>query len=423
MKLGEITLTSEQEEGVKSLKNGNILMGGVGSGKTFMSIFWAAPQLKDVDHLFVITTAMKRDLIEPGRDKADWQTSLERCGIFDYTVDSWNNIEKYKSIKNSLFLFDEQGASGTGKWAKSFIQIAANNKWIILSATPGDTWLDYIPVFIANGFYRNRSQFIERHIEYDRFVKYPKVKAFHGTAVLEHYRKKIVVPVTVKRHTTRLRDQIFVGHDKERYGRVSRTRFNDEKLEPIATASEYTQLLRKIVSTSPQRADKAYEIMWGTPKIIVFYNYNYERDILRRLCAEIGRPHAEWNGDLHQPVPETDEWIYLMQYTAGNKGPNFTSTDTILFFSPNYSYKVMEQSEGRIDRMNTPYTDLHYYYLLSHSTVDNSVMKAILTKSKFNENGWNKDSRSLPNKDVRVNIPEQDSEVRTKTPVSRYPGY
>lgn len=390
MKLGSITLEDKQELAMRSLTSGKVLLGGVGSGKTYTSIFWAHANLSSVSNktIHVITTAMKRDLIEAGKDKPDWQSSLEDCGITDYVVDSWNNVDKYIHIKNSLFIFDEQRVVGTGKWAKSFITIAHNNKWVLCSATPGDTYLDYLSIFLANGFYRNKTDFVSQHIEYDRFAKYPKVKAFHNKEKLEKLRKSILVPMTVLRHTTRKREDVFTQYDKDLYNSVANTRWDYIENAPIENASRYTQLLRRVTSTSQQRIQKASEIMFGVKRLIVFYNYDYERDILLNIATNLGKTCAEWNGHNHEPVPLGDEWIYLVQYTAGSEGWNCITTDSILFYSPNYSYKVMEQAEGRIDRSNTPYKILHYYNLTSNAKIDKDIKRAVLLKKRFNEAGW-----------------------------------
>lgn len=137
-----ISLFPWQEKAVKQLKSGSILCGGVGSGKTFTSLMFVKRNYSVP--VIVITTAKKRDT-------NDWQRDSKKIGLKDVKVDSWNNIEKYKDIKDHFFIFDEQRVVGYGKWAKSFIKISKSNDWILLSATPGDTWMNYIPTFIANG--------------------------------------------------------------------------------------------------------------------------------------------------------------------------------------------------------------------------------------------------------------------------------
>ena len=380
-------LYPHQIEALDKLSSGAILYGDVGSGKTLTSLAFYiknCPERK----LYVITTAKKRD-------SGDWEEEAAMLGIQSIVVDSWNNIQKYKSNRNAFFIFDEQRVVGYQAWSKAFIFIAKNNQWILLSGTPGDVWSDYIPVFCANGFYRNKTDFIEQHVEYDRFSKYPKIKAYHNEGKLMKLRRKILVPMKIVRKTTRNRKHVKTEFDKKMYKEVMANRWNVFTESPIQNASEYTQVLRQLVATHHDRVWHAKWLMDVHDKIIVFYNYNYELDILMNVCNELGKPHAQWNGKKHEPIPETDSWIYLVQYTAGAEGWNCTETNVMLFYSLNYSYRIMEQAEGRIDRINTKFTQLEYFYLTSTSSIDNSVRKAIESKKRFNESVW-ATRRNLP---------------------------
>ena len=380
-------LYPHQIEALDKLSSGAILYGDVGSGKTLTSLAFYiknCPERK----LYVITTAKKRD-------SGDWEEEAAMLGIQSIVVDSWNNIQKYKSNRNAFFIFDEQRVVGYQAWSKAFIFIAKNNQWILLSGTPGDVWSDYIPVFCANGFYRNKTDFIEQHVEYDRFSKYPKIKAYHNEGKLMKLRRKILVPMKIVRKTTRNRKHVKTEFDKKMYKEVMANRWNVFTESPIQNASEYTQVLRQLVATHHDRVWHAKWIMDVHDKIIVFYNYNYELDILMNVCNELGKTHAQWNGRKHEPIPDTDEWIYLVQYTAGAEGWNCTETNVMLFYSLNYSYRIMEQAEGRIDRINTKFTQLEYFYLTSTSSIDNSVRKAIESKKRFNESVW-ATRRNLP---------------------------
>ena len=392
--LGSITLKPAQAKALQLLKVGSILAGGVGSGKTYISIFWAAHNARG-RHIYVITEAVKRDKVEQGHIKPDWQESFEKCGFSDdeYTVDSWNNIKKYKHVKDALFLFDEQHAISYNPYSKTswgtlFVGICLNNKWILASATPGDEWINYLPVFMANRFFRTKSEFIKNYVIYDQYAKFPKIKQYVNTAVLDRLRKKILVPVEVERHTIRIRHNIVTKYDKDAYKHIVDTRFNEETQEPFATPGEFASALRKVSNTAADRVNKAYEVMFGNRRIIVFYRYNYERDIIINIAKDLNKPWAEWSGHAHQPIPNTDDWTYICQYSAASKAWSCIATDAMLFYSVTGTYNTMEQSEGRIDRLNTPYTDLHYYYLHSSSPLDSKTMQSLKSGKDFNENAW-----------------------------------
>ena len=273
----------------------------------------------------------------------------------------WNNIQKYIDVKDAWFIFDEQRVVGKGAWVKSFLKITKSNDWIMLSATPGDTWIDYVPLFIANGFYRNRTEFNREHVEYDPYCRnFPKIKGYHNTGRLIRLRDKILIDMDFKRHTIQNHEDVCCTFDVPLYKDTIRNRWDPFKNEPIQQASSLCYILRRIVNTDESRQVKLLELLEEHPKAIIFYNFDYEREILLNLGYEDGTEIAEWSGHAHQPIPTSDKWVYLVQYIAGCEGWNTITTDTIIFYSQNYSYKVMTQAAGRIDRLNTKFINLYY---------------------------------------------------------------
>ena len=398
-----ISLFDYQLDAVSRMRNGCILCGGVGSGKSRTSLAYYYKEqggvlgtknyvrMKNPKDLYIITTARKRDTLE-------WEGELSyfllstNPNVNGYKnkviVDSWNNIQKYKNVTDSFFIFDEQRVVGSGVWVKSFLKIAKSNDWILLSATPGDTWQDYIPVFIANGFYRNRTEFCNEHIVYSRFSKFPKIDRYINTGRLIRLRDRILVDMDFKRETIAHHEDIIVQYDISKYKETMRNRWDPYNNEPITNASGLCYILRKIVNSDESRQIALMDILESRSKVIVFYNFDYELDILKGLHYGKDVQIAEWNGHSHQPIPTSKSWVYLVQYNAGCEGWNCIKTDTIVFYSQNYSYKVMAQAAGRIDRLNTPYTDLYYYHLKSRSSIDLAISKALRDKKKFNETRW-----------------------------------
>lgn len=388
------------------MKNGCILCGGVGSGKSRTSLAYYYQEqggkvgtgdyvpMNSPKDLYIITTARKRDTCEWEGELAPFLLSTHPESNYyknKVVVDSWNNIGKYKEVTNAFFIFDEQRVVGYGAWTKAFLKIAKSNRWILLSATPGDTWQDYIPVFIANGFYRNKTDFIDQHVVYDWRAKYPKIDRYLNTGRLIRLRDRILVTMDFQRQTVSHHEDVAVPYDIATYKTVMRRRWNLWEDRPIETAGELCYSLRRVVNSDDARSVALLELVKKHPKVIVFYNFDYELDILKSLYYGEGFEIAEWNGHKHQPIPDGDKWVYLVQYTAGCEGWNCITTDTIVFYSQNYSYKVMVQAAGRIDRLTTPYTDLYYYHLKSFSGIDLAISKALKAKKNFNEGkfvGW-----------------------------------
>ncbi len=391
-----VKLYDYQLDALDRMKIGCILNGGVGSGKSRTGIAFyyirqggqldpLKPMNKDHKDLYIITTARKRDTNEWNGDLAPFLLSTNPdISKGKVVVDSWNNIKKYEDVKGAFFIFDEQRVVGKGQWVKSFLKLTKSNEWILLSATPGDTWTDYIPVFIANGFYKNRTEFNNRHVIFSRFAKYPKVDRYFDTRRLVRLRDSILINMDYRKKTISHNEDVFIGYDILSYKKTMRERFDYEKGEPYQNAAELCYALRKIVNTDPMRILKVMDIFEEKGKVIIFYNFDYELDILKRIQYGEDVEVAEWNGHKHQPIPESKRWVYLVQYNAGAEGWNCIKTDTIIFYSQTYSYRTLVQASGRIDRLNTPYTDLYFYHLKSKASIDIAISRALKSKKEFN---------------------------------------
>lgn len=409
-----------QIDAVQRLRNGNILCGGVGSGKSFTALLyfhdveceavvWSDGKLRgplrSPKPLYIITTARKRDTKE-------WEAECARFTDFDIpiTIDSWNNLHKYVEVEGAFFIFDEQRVVGSGSWTKWFQKVTRANRWILLSATPGDTWTDYIPVFVANGFYKNRSAFLRRHAVYSRYcTKYPRIERWLEVGYLESLRRRITVTMEVERNAKQHWLDVICEYDTADYRRVAADRWNIYEDAPIQDAAAACYLMRRVANSGKRMVSfrngyslevdaRSAEIfhLWNIrKKLIVFYNYDYELEALRETLdifrretnpgQLVGYAIAEWNGHKHEPIPECDSWIYLVQYAAGAEGWNCVETNAIAFYSQNYSYKTMTQAAGRIDRLNTPFGDLYYYTLKTRAPIDLAIEKALRAKRNFNE--------------------------------------
>ena len=403
--MSKINMYDYQMEAIDQMHNGCILCGGVGSGKSRTSLAYYYLQnggsraaledpkarysrMENPKDLYIITTARKRDTHEWDQEMVPFLLSQNPDGTPYHNkvvVDSWNNIKKYVKVENAFFIFDEQRVVGWGTWSKSFIRIARFNDWILLSATPGDCWSDYIPVVVANGFYKNKSDFVNRHIIYSYYTKYPQISRYVDEGRLNRYRQSILVTMGFERKTVSHHEDVYCNYDFMVYKTLHRERFNIDEGSPIENASELCYQLRKVVNADESRAVECIRLVEKHPKAIIFYNFDYELEILREAAWPEGTLVAEWNGHRHEPIPEGSRWVYLVQYTAGAEGWNCVRTDTVIFYSQNYSYRTTIQASGRIDRLNTPFTDLYYYHLKSRSGIDLAISKALKNKRNFNE--------------------------------------
>lgn len=411
-----VQLFDYQLDAVKRIKNGSLVCGGVGSGKSLTSLayyykFNGGTIDKDgylvsdmfmPQDLYVITTAHKRDTLE-------WHSELKNIRLYPngdtqyyknkVVVDSWNNITKYKNVTKAFFIFDEQRVVGYGTWSKTFIKIARNNNWILLSATPGDCWSDYIPVFIANGFYRNKKEFEMDHVVYNPHVPYKSISKYIGTKKLERLRADILINMDFVRKTNSHIIKIHCNYDKALYKEITKLRADPREMididgvlypKPYETASSYCMALRKVSTENPSRGIEVLNILKTHDRAIIFYQFDYELEILETLPYDSDVVINEWNGHRHDPVPDSKKWVYLVQYSAGAEGWNCITTNCMIFYSLCYSYRNMTQAMGRIDRLNTPYTDLYYYELVCTSNIEIAIRTALNNKKDFNISAFSK---------------------------------
>lgn len=402
-----LRLKPGQLDAVKELRTGKILCGSTGSGKSITALayyyicnggswsFLKGGEYVPMDDvgikdLYIITTAQKRD-------KAEWSMEMARFLLSPHeetnlytnkvVVDSWNNIDKYKNVKNAFFIFDEQRVVGYGKWSKTFcFHIAKNNDWILLSATPGDTYGDYVSIFIANGYFKNKTEFNNMHVVFNPHSKFPQVLRYIYTDELDAYINDLLINMVVERRTHRNHLYITTNYDKELVNRVSKELINPDIDEPFKSASEYCYWVRKQLNSHPSRIEAVRKLLLDRDidRAIIFYNFDYELEALRTLASD-NYILTEWNGHKHMPISKEKRWLHLVQYNAGAEGWNCIETDTLIFYSENYSYKMMEQAAGRIDRLNTRYTELWYYHFRTSALLDNKIRQAIRMKKKFNE--------------------------------------
>lgn len=398
-----INLRDYQQEAIEKMHNGCILCGDVGSGKSRTSIAYYFKEqggelysddytpMNEPRDLYIITTARKRDTLEWEQELAPFLLSThEDLNYYNnkVTVDSWNNVYKYIDRYGAFFIFDEQRVVGSGSWVKAFLKIAVKNQWILLSATPGDKWHDYVPVFVANGFFRHKTDFERQHVVWNRFTKYPKVDRYINQGTLIKYRSQILVRMKDQRTTRRHYQLVLTGYDIDNYNMILKDRWDIYEEEPIKEISKMCYLLRRVCNEDPSRIVELTKIVEDNPKVIIFYNFNYELALIREMLTNMQVPFAEWNGEKHEPIPNTDSWAYVVQYSAGAEGWNCIETNVVVLYSQNYSYKITHQAEGRIDRINTPYKDLYYYILRSSSSIDLAIARDLHNKGTFNEKAF-----------------------------------
>lgn len=390
-RLYDLHLDKGQTQAIQDLRSGFILRGGVGSGKSRTSLAYILTSEYNGRDIYIITTAKKRDTHEWDQEAAilGWQVDGPCWDNMTLTIDSWNNTKKYKDVKNAFFIFDEQKTSGGGAWAKTFLKIAKSNGWLLLSATPGDRWMDFWPIFVANGFYKNKTEFLDQHVMFRPFTTFPQISGYKHVKKLEFLLRSISVGIDVEKHVTWHEEDVYCDYNRALYQQIVKTRCDPKTLEPYDSMTGMVWGLRRLVNGSQGRLEALERVCRDHERVIVFYTTNFELEMLGHWLNKNDILWHQYNGQVHEPIPNTRRrWVYLVNYMSGAEGWECASADTVVLFSTNYSWRTLEQCKGRIDRRNTPWDILYAYHFVSIAPIDKAIRTANHNKEMFNEQAW-----------------------------------
>ena len=112
--------------------------------------------------------------------------------------------------------------------------------------------------------------------------------------------------------------------------------------------------------------------------IIVFYNFNAERDILRKIVTDSGRPVSTINGEGRDldAYNKHDNAVTLVQYQAGATGLNLQKSHITVYFTLPFgrgSCALWEQSKKRTHRIGQNRTCLYYYPIVRGSIEEMNI--------------------------------------------------
>ena len=376
-----IKLLKYQEEAIQKLHSGSVLYGATGSGKSLTGLAYYMRCWSHLD-LYIITTSKKRNA-------GEWEEEIAKLGCPPpKAIDSWNRLKNYRMVSDAFFLFDEHKVGGHGKWAQSMITIAKKNKWILLTATPGDVWDDYASIFIANEFVKNKTTWNEDFCIFDRISKYPKIIGYQREDVLKNMRDAVLVPMEYQSEKVPIPYVIpyKVDHEEEAYVLARRKSLRHPEMRAFRNTSAMFAYMRMNLPDKESKIQALADVLKKEPKAIIFYNFTPEKYEIENAARQVNIPFFQYNGQIKDNVPDGDTWVYAVQYTAGAEAWNCITCRTVIFYSMNYSYKVMTQAKGRIDRCNSPFDELHYYYFISPDfEIDQEILNALTRKEKFNE--------------------------------------
>lgn len=409
-----VTLYKYQHEYLEGLPPKFIFAADTGTGKTLMSLahydVWSYPR-----PLLILAPASK---VQTG----DWEEEIERWYEGrqkpEYEIYSYEKFSRNPSIKryhkdgflgvwrdwlarhpsDFAVIADEvhKGKNPQSGNGKRLFEVATRAKFFVgLSATPmPNGWIDAANYFKIFGYTKGITDFKRRYCRIVDYKGFPEIVEYYRQGELQRLWNNIAKPLSKDAaldlpSVTSIPINLPTGPD---YIKVQKDRlFNDKFLDnPAALMHALRQSLIK-----PKLAWLDEFLEGASGNIVVFYNYVGERERITTLLKQKkfkDRPVFRMDGQKHE-LPPKSAWeglsrsITLAQYQSGSQGVEMTYADTIVYFSPTYSYMNYEQSQGRINR-NGQTKKMTLYLLRAPSTIERDIWGALKEKRDFQEKQW-----------------------------------
>lgn len=121
-------------------------------------------------------------------------------------------------------------------------------------------------------------------------------------------------------------------------------------------------------------------------RLIIFYNFNGELEVLRDLCASVERPVSIICGNIKDlsSYEKSKDSVTLVQYQAGAMGLNLQKSNKIVYFTPPLSSEFFEQSKKRIHRIGQDRT-CFYYYLICSGSIEEKIYRTLAMRKDYTE--------------------------------------
>ena len=119
-------------------------------------------------------------------------------------------------------------------------------------------------------------------------------------------------------------------------------------------------------------------------RIIIFYNFTKEYELIKNLCETLDKPVSVVNGskkDLKNYNNHSDS-VTLIQYQAGAHGLNLQKANKILYFTLPLSSEMFEQSKKRIHRIGQNKT-CFYYYLIVEKSIEEKIWRTLKMRRDY----------------------------------------
>lgn len=158
------------------------------------------------------------------------------------------------------------------------------------------------------------------------------------------------------------------------------------------------QGMRRLSSSYNDEKIEAVEDLLNSTddRVVVFYQFKNDFEVLNALCRKLGKPVVAVNGDRNDirkagNAYETKEnSVCLIQWQSGGYGLNLQKAHVGVFFSLTESYELYEQARGRIHRKGQE-NPVIYYNICAKGTIDEKIARALAAREDYDDKKFVKD--------------------------------
>lgn len=127
-------------------------------------------------------------------------------------------------------------------------------------------------------------------------------------------------------------------------------------------------------------------------RLIVFYNFTQELNLMMSVCDNAGRPYSIVNGSKRDltAYDKHDDSVTFVQYQAGAMGLNLQKACRMIFFTLPLSSELFEQAKKRIHRIGQD-RSCFYYELICKGTIEEKILATLNMRKDYTEELFRKD--------------------------------
>ena len=309
----------------------------------------------------------------------------------------WRRPELLTTLKNFTLMLDESSLIQNEKSNRSkFILKMKPTNVILLSGTPtGGKYEQLWSQLKLLGWN------ISKRLYWDEFIKFVKIDV-GGFPI-----KKVTGYKNVDRLKDKLRTHgaIFMKSDEvfqlpkqiENIIKVDNTKeykkFNKDRLIKIDDTelvgdTSLTKMLYLRQLSSQYNSNKTAalkDLLESTnDRVIVFYNFDKELEIIQEICNKLEKPISMING--HEKnlknFTECNDCVLLGQYQAAAMGLNLQLSNKIIYFSLPLQSELFMQSKKRIHRIGQEKT-CFYWYLITKNSIEEQIFETLKQRRDY----------------------------------------